>query len=83
MIIHSKLMYLSYCRNQFETKTSNGTLCEKTRTGWEDRLFNKHYHDAKPFDRVKYGCLNIVNDPKGVNAANAYGDSFVILKKVS
>lgn len=27
------------------------------------RMFNKIYHSAKPFERVKYGVLNLANDP--------------------
>ncbi|KAJ3153016.1 hypothetical protein HK101_001768 [Irineochytrium annulatum] len=49
------------------------------RVAWEDRLFNNVYHNAKPFDRVKYGVLNIVSDPRGVRAALHYGDCYLVL----
>jgi hypothetical protein len=26
-------------------------------------MFNSIYHSAKPFERVKYGVLNLANDP--------------------
>jgi len=71
----------THYRNQFETKTSSGTLSEATRTQWEDRLFNNIYHSAKAFDRVKYGVLNILNNPNGVSLCSAYGDCYLLLKK--
>ena len=41
------------------------------------------YHGAKDFDRVKYGVLNITNDPAGVNCCSMYGESFLVIKNVS
>ncbi|KAJ1558685.1 hypothetical protein HK096_007394 [Nowakowskiella sp. JEL0078] len=71
----------THYRNQFETSTSGGMLSNPTRITWEDRLFNKLYpHDCKPMERVKYGVLNVVSDPRGVQICSGYGDSHLILK---
>jgi len=70
----------THYRNQFETKTSCGTLSSSARTSWEDSLFNRIYHSASGFERVKYGVLNIVNDPQGVLSCRGYGDSYLWLK---
>jgi hypothetical protein len=79
-----KMMKDPFYRNQFETKTSNGSYDANhtQRITWEDRLFNKVYHDAAPFQRPKYGCLNIVKDPKGIKSAYHYGDSYFVFKNV-
>jgi hypothetical protein len=71
-------------RNQFETKCSNGSYdsSHTQRINWEDRLFNRVYHDAQPVQRPKYGCLNIVKDPKGIQSAYHYGDSYFVFKYV-
>jgi len=70
----------THYRNQFETKTSCGTLSSSARTQWEDGLFNRIYHRATGYERVKYGVLNIVQDPNGVLACRGYGDSYLLLK---
>eukprot|EP01114_Cavostelium_apophysatum_P017778 TRINITY_DN5357_c0_g1_i3.p1 TRINITY_DN5357_c0_g1~~TRINITY_DN5357_c0_g1_i3.p1 ORF type:complete len:465 (-),score=89.24 TRINITY_DN5357_c0_g1_i3:34-1254(-) len=72
----------THYRNQFETNTSGGTLDKIVRTTWEDRLFQSSYSKATPFERCKYGVLNIVKDPNGVACCNNYGDSYLTLKKV-
>ena len=72
----------THYRNQFETGTSNGTLDHSTRQGWESRLFGKFYDDVEGFQRPKYGCLNVVRDPKGITSASQYGDSYFVLKGV-
>ena len=73
-----------YYRNQFETKTSCGALDPEnnTRTDWERTLFGDSYDKAKPFDRCKYGALNVTNDYRGVTSAMQYGDSYLVLKDV-
>jgi hypothetical protein len=79
-----KMLKDPHYRNQFETKSSNGSYDSNhsQRIAWEDRLFNKVYNDATPFQRPKYGCLNIVKDPKGIKSAYHYGDSYFVLKLV-
>lgn len=51
------------------------------RQQWEDILFNHIYNkDTEPFERVKYGALNILNHPDGLAVCKSYGDSFMVLK---
>jgi len=59
---------------------SGGTLNESIRKEWENRLFNNIYNKSKPFDRVKYGVLNVINDPNGVKCCSGYGDSYFLLQ---
>ena len=89
MIIHIHLdpilQYLisdSHYRNQFETKTSNGTLDNNIRRQWESRMFGGAYNHSSVtgFDRVKYGVFNIFNCPDGVPTCCHYGDSYLMLK---
>ena len=61
----------THYRNQFETFTSGGTLDSRKRSAWEDDLFDMGYAGAEPFDRCKYGALNVTNDPQGVRACKA------------
>eukprot|EP00760_Papus_ankaliazontas_P028301 PhM_4_TR3627/c0_g1_i1/m.84077 len=79
-----KMLHDTHYRNQFETKSSNGSYDanHSQRKSWEDRLFNSVYHDATPFQRPKYGCLNIVRDPQGIKSAYYYGDSYFVLRLV-
>lgn len=73
----------THYRNQFETNKSRGTLSHTARRDWENRMFNKIYKKSTPgFERVKYGVLNMVNDPNGIATCVYYGDSFFELKKV-
>lgn len=51
------------------------------RQQWEDKLFNRIYdQETEPFERVKYGALNILNNPNGLEVCKNYGDSFIVLK---
>jgi len=75
------LMEDSYYRNQFETGTTKGLNILPIREGWEEKLFGECYKDALPFERPKYGVLDIMNDPEGVAAAKEYGRSYAILKQ--
>lgn len=72
----------THYRNQFETCTSRGALSVSLRKKWEKRMFHNKYKNATPFERVKYGVLNMVNDPLGIQSCWGYGTSFFILKKV-
>lgn len=73
-----------FYRNQFETHTSCGALDDgnNTRKGWETELFGGAYDDCKPFDRPKYGALDVSNDYHGVKSAYQYGESYLVLKDV-
>ncbi|KAJ5067237.1 hypothetical protein M0811_13107 [Anaeramoeba ignava] len=77
-----KLVKDTHFRNLFEVGTGRGCTDQNARGGWENNLFNNIYKDAKPHERVKYGSLNIVNDPNGVQAAAGYGDSYLVFKNV-
>lgn len=72
----------THFRNLFEIGRGGGCNNQKTRAAHESRIFNTIYDDAEPFDRVKYGVLNVLNDPQGVKACCGYGQSYLILKKV-
>lgn len=66
-------------KNQFETATSSGCLSRQTREGWENRMFNSIYDKAPDSHRVKYGVLNLANDPRGVTSCYQYGNSYLLL----
>jgi len=70
----------THYRNQFETATSGGLLKPAVRHKWEHDLFGGYYDQATPFERCKYGVLNVMNDHRGVVKCRQYGDSYVILK---
>lgn len=74
----------THYRNQFETHTSGGLLNEDGRAKWERDLFLGAYDgpEVEPFDRCKYGVLNVMNDFRGVARTEIYGDSYIILKDV-
>ncbi|KAL9974559.1 hypothetical protein ACROYT_G011609 [Oculina patagonica] len=74
----------THYRNRFETGTGElgGSTDMVARKSWEDRIFNNAYNSSSPSERVKYGVLNIVGDPRGVKKCSQYGDSFLQLKKV-
>jgi len=45
-------------------------------------LLNVVYsHHPLVIFKVKYGVLNIVNDPNGVKCCRQYGDSYLLLSK--
>ena len=71
----------THYRNQFETNTSSGSLSSTARIGWEDRMFTNRYHKANKFERVKYGAINLTNDPKGIQCCVGYGNSYFMLKE--
>jgi len=68
-------------RNQFETGTSGGSLSKTSRLQWEKVLFGGAYDKSEGYEKVKYGALNITNDPSGIMSCRGYGDSFLVLKK--
>lgn len=43
-------------------------------------MFDKMHHNAKDFERVKYGTMNFTNDPHGVSVCQSYGQSYFLLK---
>lgn len=73
----------SHYRNMFETRDTNDNIHANSRMEWEARLFGRAYEKAVPFDRCKYGVLNVTNDPQGVRCcAPIYGSSYLLLKGV-
>merc|ERR1719265_1492751 len=50
------------------------------RKTWERSLFGDAYENSPPFDRVKYGVLNVFGDYRGVSSCARYGDSYLELK---
>ncbi len=55
----------THYRNAFETAPEDSLRID-ARAEWKDRLFFEMYHGAATFYRVKYGTINLTNDPKGV-----------------
>jgi len=72
----------THYRNQFETQSSGGLLKPAVREKWERDLFGGAYEAAAGKDRCKYGCLNPMNDYRGVVRCIQYGDSYLVLKDV-
>jgi len=68
-------------RNQFETRTSGGTLNGQVRKMWERGMFGAICDSLRNSERVKYGACNLTNDPNGVRKAHHYGDSFFQLNE--
>eukprot|EP00929_Paragymnodinium_shiwhaense_P061280 TRINITY_DN30606_c0_g1_i1.p1 TRINITY_DN30606_c0_g1~~TRINITY_DN30606_c0_g1_i1.p1 ORF type:complete len:285 (+),score=25.38 TRINITY_DN30606_c0_g1_i1:413-1267(+) len=70
----------THYRNQFETGTSGGLLNGRTRDKWEHDLFGGRYDACHPFHRVKYGVMNVFNDPRGYVRLRNFGDSYLLLR---
>jgi hypothetical protein len=75
-------------RNQFETLTKGNAVAfealNKESNGrfmWETKLFNGLYNNSNAYSKVKYGSLNILNNPDGVKCCHGYGNSYIKLKK--
>ena len=89
IIIHLNEQCLSFLaaqrethyRNLFEVNTSGGSPAHTPRRQWERSMFGSTYDRAKPFQRVKYGCLNSTGDIEGVAPARSYGQLFITLKQ--
>jgi hypothetical protein len=79
LLDRKKLAGDTHYRNQFETGTSGGLSCLKTREAWERALFAGAYDGCDSFNRPKYGVVNVVNDRRGIKAAMQYGECFLEL----
>jgi len=81
-----KFLKDTHYRNQFETKSSGGSKVLEKRKMWEDKIFGGKneksgiYGDCPSNEKVKYGVLNIVNDPRGINLCSQYGKSYFLMK---
>jgi len=78
-----RLLLDSHYRNMFETTVTDDNIHATSRLAWEAKLFGSAYSEAEPFERCKYGVLNVTNDPLGVRCcAPVYGSSYLLLKGV-
>lgn len=89
IIVHIKLDTMmpifekdTHYRTCFETGTGADGKNQKARACWEKKLFGGAYENCKPFDRPKYGVMNIVNDYRGIQACLSYGESYLVMKGV-
>jgi hypothetical protein len=88
LIIHFDGRWLSSAdkiKNGFEIfGTNTNTFLESwtvQRLDWENNLFGGIYDKScDPSLRVKYGCLNLLNDRCGCRSATVYGQSYAIMK---
>jgi len=75
--------------NVHETKTHRGSTSAAdgsyiaNRKARENLLFNNCYNGAPAVYRVKHGVLNIVNAESGVATCLSYGDSFLVLNRLT
>lgn len=67
-------------RNLFEIGTGGGCTDQKTRAGWESERFMNLYDGSVPFERPKYGSMNVLNHPGGTGPARAYGVGYIALR---
>ena len=68
-------------KNIFEiTNSGKGQSYNTSRFDWEKNMFNSIYDDAEAIEKVKYGALNLLNNPNGVPSAYSYGNSYLLLK---
>jgi Protein of unknown function (DUF3626) len=75
----NNLVQDTHYRNLFETNSSGGCKDKKRREQWEHCLFGGAYDGCPPFQRPKYGCLNLSGDIAGVVPARHYGALFLTL----
>lgn len=71
----------TYIKNAYESK-SKGDSYLKTRTIWENNLFNNLYETADHADKPKYASINLTNNPKGVDSLRRYGSSYIVYKNI-
>lgn len=66
----------THYRSTFEITTKGAEYLE-ARKVWESACFHKLYDGVVPFERPKYGVLNILSTPAGVTAAVSYGQCYI------
>ncbi len=89
IVIHVKMETVGHLakdthyRNMFERNSSKYAFSANAcpRIEWEKNLFNGIYDQSTAFEKVKYGAINILNNPSGVFLAHGYGDSYLLLKQ--
>ncbi|KAJ4456969.1 putative radical SAM protein [Paratrimastix pyriformis] len=78
--MHSKIKSLR--RTEDELRTTLRYIRDEA-PKWEKRIFGGAYPpECPPFDRCKYGVLNVLSDPAGVASCRQYGDCYLQLKNV-
>ena len=68
-------------RGQFETGISNGSRTAfpgGERSRWESELFGGAYEDADPYERPKYGSLDLLRHPEGPSPR--FGSCHLVLR---
>ncbi len=66
-------------RTLFEVGAGNACEHQRARKSWETRIFRGAYDNCEPFERVKYGVINVWNDPYGPRTpGDQYGDCFMV-----
>ena len=64
----------------FEVSWGSAGIDTAHRAEIEGVLFQNAYDDAEPFERPKYGCLNVALIAAGTQQAMQYGDGYLQLK---
>lgn len=72
------LLQDTHYRSAFELQNRNEGYI-KLRLQWESACFHKLYDGVTPYERPKYGALNILNTPDGHLAARSYGQWYMTL----
>ncbi|KAJ3435186.1 hypothetical protein M0812_02317 [Anaeramoeba flamelloides] len=86
--IFDTLLNDTHYRNCFEINKQQYNNSSGGRVHHESQLFNNIYekfgtqNHCTPFERPKYGSLNIVKDQKGVKCCSGYGECYMELKGV-
>lgn len=73
-----------FIKNRFDNKTNDQLKSDSYftyRFNKESKIFNKIYDNSEPFERVKYGSINIKNSIEGDELAKSYGDFSVFLNE--
>ena len=87
--VYNKCIFQSFLeepiiKNRFDNKTNDELKLDSYftyRFNKESKIFNKLYDESQPYDRVKYGSINIKNSIEGDELANSYGDISVFLNE--
>jgi hypothetical protein len=73
---NASLLSDTHYKNLFQTHRSGGSTDIYQRARAEHAMFGYHEQDTPGAERVKYGCLNLTQNPGGVYGARNYGSSF-------
>lgn len=71
-----------FYRSRFEVAADGSECYLDKRSRWEQKLFDGHYDLAEPFQRPKYGVIDVMNDFRGcVWSSQQYGDSYLVMDR--